>query len=313
MDKEKVKEYGYLQFPDCLLMETYNKDIESGLRLILRYGIMNYAIKLKYNLQDVAKQVCYYYYRKQDVIQNSIIEKLNTAIDEDLFTPDEDYNGFAGDTFQPDDNISEVLKLFESDPQFKEDSIINYQLHLSTSGDHLGISIASNDSLIESYNKALQIQKNFEDKFGPDAMPFCKKSMLFDFINNPKDIDLFRAYIGIKSMLGRRNFISSNKPAILSRMIGCKSKVAFEYYTTDKYNKNKNLLPTVEKYSKRYHMDKLLLTLAERKYIMFLSKEKVSVIYLSKYMEPEDLGKLIKETKERQNIKQRIKNVTASL
>jgi hypothetical protein len=69
----------------------------------------------------------------------------------------------------------------------------------------------------------------------------------------------------------------------------------------------------VEKYSKRYRMDKLLLTLAERKYIMFLSKEKVSVIYLSKFMEPEELGKLIRETKDRQNIKKRIKDVTASL
>lgn len=307
------KEFKYVQFPLCLLMETYKEDLETALRLILRYGIMNYATKLKYNLQDVAKQVCYYYYRKQGVAQNSIIEKIETAIDQDLFTPDEDYNGFSGQTFQPDDNISEVLKLFESDPQFKEDSIINYQLHLSTSGDHLGISIASNDDLIDTFNRALQIQETFEERFGPDAMPFCKKSMLFDFISNPKDIDLFRAYIGIKSMLGRRNFISSNKPAILSRMIGCKSKAAFEYYTTDKYNKDKNLLPTVAKYGKRYHMDKLLLTLAEHKYIMFLSKEKISVIYLSKYMEPEDLGKLIKETKTRQNIKQRIKNVTASL
>ena len=137
--------------------------------------------------------------------------------------------------------------------------------------------------------------------------------MLWQFIDNPKDIDLFRAYIGIKSMIGRRNFISSNKPAILSRMIGCKNKAAFEFFTANRYNKNKNLLPTVEKYSKRYNMDKLLLTLAERKYIMFLSKKEVRVIYLSKYMEPEELGKLIKETKERQNIKQRIKNVTATL
>jgi hypothetical protein len=144
-------------------------------------------------------------------------------------------------------------------------------------------------------------------------MPYCKDSMLFEFIKNQKDIDLFRAYIGIKSMLGRRNFISSNKPAILSRMIGCKSKAAFDYYTSNKYNKDKNLLPTVAKYSKRYHMDKLLLTLAERKYIMFLSKEKVSVIYLSKYMEPEELGNLVKETKGRQNIKQRIKDVAVSL
>ena len=276
---------------------------------------MNYAVKLKYNLQDVAKQTAYYFYRKQDVLQNSIVEKINAAIDDGFsFIPDLDYNGFTGKgEFDPDLNVTELLLLFDKDETFKKDCVLNYQLHLCTSSNHLGISIATNDSLIKSYNTALQIQKTFEDKFGPDAMPFCKRSLLFEFIENPKDIDLFRAYIGISSMIGRRNFISSNKPAILSRMIGCKSKSAFEYYTTDKYNKDKNLLPTVEKYSKRYHMDKLLLTLAERKYTMFLSKENVSVIYLSKYMEPEELGKLIRETKYKQNIKQRIKDVTASL
>jgi hypothetical protein len=313
MDKEKLKEYGYLQFPLCLIMEIY-RDVERGLNLIISYGIMNYAIKLKYDLQDVAKQVCYYYYRKEDVVQSSIINRLNLAIREELFTPDEDYNGFNGGNFQPDDNISEVLKLLELDPEFKENAILNYQFHLAASKNHLNITIGSNDDTIHRYYEGLRIQKNFEEKFGPDAMPFCKKGMLFEFRDKQqKEIDLFRAYIGIKSMIGRRNFISSNKPAILSRMIGCKSKSAFEYYTTDKYNKNKNLLPIVEKYSKRYHMDKLLLTLAERKYIMFSSKEKVLVIYLSKYMEPEELGKLIKETKDRQNIKQRIKNVAGSL
>lgn len=306
MDKEK--EYKYLQFPNCLLMQTYNEDVESGLRQILRYGIMNYATKLKYSLQDVAKQTAYYYYRKADVLQASVIKKIHKAVDHDLFTPDVDYNGFAGDAFNPEDNITELLKLFESDPQFKNDAILNYQLHLATSNNHLAVKIASNDSLINDYETALQLQRDFETDFGPDALAFCKISMLFEFIENHKDIDLFRAYMGIKSMLGRRNFISSNKPAILSRMIGCKSKAAFEKFSYDK-----RFISTIQKYGKRYHMDKLLLTLAERRYIMFLSKEKVSVIYLSKYMEPEELGSLIRETKFKQNIKQRIKNVTASL
>lgn len=314
MNKEK-NEYGYLQFPLCLLMETY-RDIDRGLNLILSYGIMNYALKLKYNIDDVARQAIYHFYRKENVLQTSIIEKINSAINDGFsFTPDDDYNGFGTNgKFDPDLNIIEIKTLFDKDNEFKAKCIINYQLHLATSKDHLGITIGSNDSTINRYNEAAQIKKNFEDKFGPDAMPFCKKGMLFDFRDKQKkDIDLFRAYIGIKSMIGRRNFISSNKPAILSRMLGLKCKSAFEFYTTDKYKKDKNLLPSVEKYSKRYHMDKLLLTLAERKYIMFLSKEKVSIIYLSKYMEPEELGSMIKQTKERQNIKQRIKDVTASL
>ena len=75
MDNTKIREYGYVQFPLCILMETYNKDIETGLRLILRYGIMNYAKKQKCNMYDVAKQTAYYFYRKQDIIQRSIIDQ----------------------------------------------------------------------------------------------------------------------------------------------------------------------------------------------------------------------------------------------
>lgn len=292
------KEYKYVQFPLCLLMETYKKDIESTLRLILRYGIMNYAIKLKYDLQDVAKQTAYYFYRKQDVLQNSIIEKINTAIDEDLFSFDADYNGFSGATFQPDDNISEILKLFESDQQFKDDCVLNYQLHLCTSSDHLSISIASNDSLIKSYNTALLIKKEFEDKFGPDAMPFCKKSMLFEFIENPKDIDLFRAYIGILSLIGQRNFTSTSKPVILSRMIGTKSKDAFNYFSEDPIIKK-----TIQKYSNRYWIDKLLTTLTQRKFIMYLARKHDRKLFVSKYMEPMELANLIKSRRDMRDLK----------
>jgi hypothetical protein len=305
------KEFKYVQFPNCLLMQTYD-DIEKGLRMIIDYGIVHYAKKQSYNLHDVARQVCYDYYRNRDLLQYSVINTIRVAENHDQFS-EVDHDGFSWDSFNPEDNINEILLLFENDSSFKKTCILNYQIHLVCSQDQLNIKLRSYQRTIETYDKAVKIQESFERQFGPDAMPYCKVSMLWQFIDNPKDIDLFRAYIGIKSMIGRRNFISSNKPAILSRMIGCKNKAAFEFFTANRYNKNKNLLPTVEKYSKRYNMDKLLLTLAERKYIMFLSKKEVRVIYLSKYMEPEELGKLIKETKERQNIKQRIKNVTATL
>lgn len=305
---DKKKEYGYIQFPLCLMMETY-KDIEQGLRMILSYGIMNYALKLNYNIKDVARQTVFNYYRRENEMRPADLKFINQAAKEDKFSYDSDYNGFAGDTFQPDDNIAEILVLFEQNASFKENSILYYQLHLATSDDHLGINIGYIPGTIERYEKAISLKQEFEGMFGPDAMPSCKKGLLFEYIDNPKGIDLFRAFIGIKSMIGHRTFISSNKPAILSRMIGCKSKAAFEYHAQN----GKELFPVIEKYSKRYHMDKLLLSLAQRKYIMHLSKKRISVIYLSTYMEPEKLAEIIKERKEKQNIKKRIKDATASL
>ena len=300
---DEKKEFSYVQFPLCLLMETYKKDIESSLRMILRYGIMHYAKKLKYSLPDVAKQVCYYYYRHQDTMQKSIIKKIDKAIDEDLFILDEDYNGFAGDTFQPDDNISEILKLFESDPQFKADSILHYRLHLCTSINHLGISIASNDSLIDTYNRALEIQNTFEDKFGHDAMPFCKKSMLFEFIENPKDIDLFRAYIGIKSLIGQKVYVTTHKTVILSRLMGCKSNNALKNFLKS----NKSAKEIYDKYSVRRQIDKLLFKLMERGFIIVLSKKHESRIYISaKLKTPSELANAILNDREKNNLKKQL-------
>jgi len=296
------KEYRYIQFPLCLLMETYKTDIESALRLILRYGIMNYAIKLDYNLHDVAQQVAYYYYRKQDVIHKSIINKLDNAIEEGLFTLDEDYNGFQGTAkFDPEENIIEIMNLFDSDPQFKADSILHYQLHLCTSSDHLGVGIASNDGIIKSYNAALQIKKDFEKKFGPDAMPNCKIQQLFKFIENPKDIELFRAYMGILSLIGQRTFISTSKPVILSRMIGCKSKAVFDFYKTER-----KLISTIDKFSKRYQMGKLLETLEQRKFILYFSHQHESIMYVAKYNDdPKQVADLIKSRRELNGMKKR--------
>lgn len=303
---QKEKEYKYLQFPLCLLMETY-KDIGTGLNLILNYGLMYYAMKQKYNLRDVAKQICYDYYRNESDLPGRIVNVINTS---DEFIPDVNYNGFSGAEFNPEDNIEQILSLFEQDQEFKDECILRYRIH--TAAAFFNVQVNS-ETTLRAYKKALSIKESFEAKFGPDVFPSCKPDMIFQVRDgNHKDIDFLRAYIGIRSMLGNRNFISSNKPAILSRMIGCKSKAAFEYYTNGKF-KDKTVLPTIETYSKKYHMDKLPLNLAERKYIMFLSKKQVSIIYLSKYMEPEELGKIIKETKDKQNIKQRIRNVTASL
>ena len=304
---ERIKDYGYLQFPLCLIKETY-KDIKEGINLMIYYGIVNYAKKLKYSLNDVAKQLCYDYYNKENILQASLKKSINKAIADGFsFYADIDYKGFDNKgKFNPDLNITELLILFDKNSELKKDAILNYQIHLAVSKDHLGIIIPSYDNAIEGYERALKIKNDFEKTFGPDAMPYCKKDMLFDFMDNQKDIDLFRAYIGIKSMIGMRNFVSSNKPAILSRMLGCKNKASFEFYTTNKYNKDKSLLSTVAKYSKRYQMDKLLLTLAERKYIMYLSKKDTRFIYVSKYMEPQELKDLINYTKEKQNLKKKI-------
>lgn len=308
-EEDSKRDDRYIQFPLCLIQKTY-EDPKQALNIILDFGIVNYARKFDYDIHEVARQLMYAYFRKSELqkeLKNSIQEYINNG----SLTYDPDYEGFDYNTFDPADSILELIEIFETNRKFKRDAILYYQIKQAES--FLNIKDYSIDRTIENYLKGLKYKNEFEEIFSVDCWPSVKVTQLIDFRDSGKDLDIFRAFVGIKSMIGRNTFITTNHPAILSRMIGCKNKAAFEYYTTNRYNKNKNLLPTVEKYSKRYHREKLLKILAERKFIMYLSKQNVSVIYLSSYMEPEELGELVKQAKKKRNLKERIRKVTACL
>jgi hypothetical protein len=302
-----AKEFRYFQFPLCLLLETY-KDRVRGLNLMSSYGIVHFAKSQNCNERDAARQLVYDYYRNRDKMPEGLFDALELAEREGRFTWDDDYNGFNSDgQFTAEENTDEVMKIMEAQADFKTGTIQNYQLHQTA--EFLHIDIGSIGNTLKRYNEARAIQGAYEARFGPDAMTSVKPSILFDFRDNPKqDIDLFRAYLGIISMIGYRNFISTNKPAMLSRMIGAKSKAAFI-----QLSKNKEVQTVLKKYSKRYNMDKLLLTLAEQKFIMFLSKKQTSVIYVSRYMEPKELAELVKQSRNRNDLKKKMKDATASL
>lgn len=307
----------YIQFPLCLFMETYLDPLK-GIHLILNYGIVNYAKKFKYDISEVAIQLMYCYYRNQEMIQFELLETIQDYIDTEKLSIDPDYSGFDNTIFEPLDGSPELLGLLESDQEFRDSAILLYQIRQAVSEDNLSLDITI-ENVISQYETGKKIQERFEQQFGKDVMPSIKIDQIFEFIDSLKlndsfnKIDYFRAYIGIKSLIGRNTFTTTNKPAILSRMIGCKSKAAFEYYTLNRYNKRKELLPTVEKFSKKYQMDKLLLNLAQLKFIMFLSKPKVSVLYISQFMEPEKLAEVVKQGKESRDLKNRIRNATASI
>lgn len=300
-------EYKYVQFPLCLVTETY-KNREKGLSLMLDFGLVHYALSQKYEIGDVVRQTIYDFYKNTDKLPRDLRVAIEEAAAEGQFTQDEDYNGFNSDgKFDPELNAPELLRILENNPDIKEEAVRHYQLHQA--GEFLNIKILSAKGMLKSYHEVQGIRQSFERVFGPDAMVSVKPSMLFEYLKNPKqDIDLLRAYLGIVSMIGYRKFISTNKPAILSRMIGAKSKAAFQ-----SLSKLTATGDTVTKYSKRWNMDKLMLSLAEHKFIMFLSKKQTSVIYVSRYMEPQELADLVRQSRNRYDIKKKIQDATASL
>jgi len=289
------------------MTETY-KDRQKGLNLMVDYGLVHFALSQSWELSDVARQTIYDYYRNIDELPQAVREAIEEAQGNEDFTYNDDYACFdVNGKFDYDLNMPEVVKILTDRPDIKEEAIKHYQLHQA--GEFLHVRIRSARNTFRNYKEAAGIRETFEKKYGPDAMASAKPDLIFEFRDNPKqDIDLLRAYLGIVSMIGYRNFISTNKPAALSRMIGAKSKKAFQ-----EVSKLKEVKETVNKYGKRWNMDKLLLSLAERKFIMFLSKKATSVMYVSRYMEPEELAEVVRQSRSKYDLKKKIKDATASL
>jgi len=245
----------YIQFPLCLLQETYSNP-NNGLSMIISYGLVYYATKFKYEIREVARQLMYCYYRKQGIIQDRLLERIEEYIQSGQLTIDEDYNGFDGLEFNPENEINELLKFFESDSQFKDDTILRYQI--AQSAGFLCINIGSMDGTIKRYKEGLEIKNKFEQVYGPDCMPMIKPTQVFDFRDSGKDLELFRAYIGIKSLIGQKKFVITTRNVILMRMLGCKSNESLQAFIS----KNKDARDLYDKYNRsekalRYHFDKL--------------------------------------------------------
>ena len=307
----KVKEFRYVQFPLCLLMQTFT-DASAGLTMIEDYAIVNFAKKFSYDINEVATQLMYCYYREQKLMPAKLLYTMKNYINEDKLSIDEEYYGFIGGKFDPLEHSIELISLFEKDQGFKDDAVLHYQIRQAISSDCLSLTIGNITSTLKGYEAASKIKRDFEAQFGPDAMVSVKITQLFEFRKSGKDLDLFRAYLAIKSMIGIKAFAEGNKPTILSRMIGCKSKEAFEYYTTKKNCKHPKILETVTKFSNRCHMDTLLLELAERNFIMHMSIKGCRFIYFSKFMDPVELVNLI-HAKKANSMELRIKNAAKLL
>jgi hypothetical protein len=304
--KDEKKEYGYIQFPLCLLQRTF-EDPEQGLNLILRFGIVNYAKKFEYSITEVARQLMYCYYRNNEMIQSDLYTMIQKYIDNEKLFIDEDYYGFSSDQFTPLE-FSDVLSLFEADNKFQEAAILRYQIGQAVKS--LNIKPSHIDNIISGYKEGLRFKSTFELKYGSDSWPNVKTSQVFEFRDSGKDLDLFRAYIAIKSLIGLNNYTSTHKTVILSRMLGCKSNDSLHGFLEN----NDEVKEIYKKYSGRKRMDNLLFKLMERKFILMLSKKHESRIYVSvKIKNPKEFAELILENRKQSRLKKELSEANQML
>ncbi len=248
----------YLQFPLFLLRNLFI-DKHKTINDIFKYGIYKYSKTVKYELYEVARQLMYVYYRLTSYLPNDLLECLEKHIDDGEIVLDEDYNGFSGSEFNPEQEIECLLKLFDADEDFKAKSIELYQIKIAYK--NLGFTPIYNFSLKGS--KVIELL--IPDK---EVMPMVSKSLLLDFRDNNKteyELIQFAAYISVRSIIGKNKFYGATKMRIIRRMFGYKG----EDDLPDKLPIKINLL--FDKYVQRHHWEKIRNILEKNWNVMFYS------------------------------------------
>jgi hypothetical protein len=232
--------YHYIQFPISLLRNLYLEK-ESTMNNILDYGILKYSTKLSYTIEAVAKQTIYFYFRGK----NDRLRKLMN--DFDLFEIGEadESELFYDETFHPPQNlVEEVLRLFKESHELQLLAIKYFQLHLALEFLEMKGSI---DSIVKNGER---ISSNVNEK---EPFVMAKTNLIVEFRDKDKSeqqLLLFASYCAIKSILGKKDIVKTNKALILSRMFG--------YRSTKDLPINLQSNGAFLKYCNRYHMDKLI-------------------------------------------------------
>lgn len=278
----------YLQFP-LFLIRNMVIDKETTINKILNFGIYKYSKNFDYSIEDASKNLVYYYCRKQNDLTKYLLKAINRYSCVEILDLDEDCSGFQGKEFEPAYEIEQLIEIFKTDTEFKNEVIEFYQMQLSYNS--LGISGNIEMSLKQGKEIESQIEKN-------EPLPMINMKLLFEFRDKEKsefDLMQFVAFVGIKSIIGKKQYVKTNKNHIISRMFGYSSIMQLPN------EDNAIIKELIKKYSYRYHIDRVLLYL-ELNWKLMTYSNNIRGMYLSieNKINIDELA-LIAETKKHKN------------
>lgn len=235
----------YLQFPLSLLRE-FHIDKSNTIYKIFQFGICHYAMnhKRENDLNSMVNHFIYVNY--QNKLPSALEEHLKGKLEN--FGSDLDYRGFnSNGELQPwGDEREELINFFENNDYVKN---LAFQLYdISLAKESLGFKPSDDSYLLNTYEEIKQSTKQ------DTILPMVNVDLLFNFLNNEKtefEIMQFLTFIGIKSILGRKQYIKTNYSLIFAR--------AFGYNSVKDVPKalSKEIQPIYDKYKIRWHRDKI--------------------------------------------------------
>ena len=243
----------YIPFPISYLPSLYDDKVKT-IDKIFYYGIYKLSIeRLKLlKMEDVIRQLIYSKYQHTISVE---IDSLLTGFELSYFGENEDYKGFSKSdgSWNPEFQESlELEELFKAEPNLYS---ICWMYHKVEDTLKLLKLNKSKASVVIENGKELIKNDESNGCYSMVSIELLKKFRKLD--KNEYDIDQFVAFLAIKSIIGTKEYCKTNKELILARMLGFNSSK--DIMNTTKSNTNSKRI--LEKYSKRYHFDKLVETL----------------------------------------------------
>ncbi|MEA5080872.1 MAG: hypothetical protein VB024_04510 [Dysgonamonadaceae bacterium] len=223
---------------------------------MISYGLYDFSQKFNYNGRDIwpldkdlhnaTLQVIYAYHRNKQIIPISLLSKLENYYSECILTEDEDSGGFnCRGEFEPlDDLIDEYYNVYTNDEPFKNQVLEFGRMKTIYSL----MNVSSNGKTMK---RTIETGKNISSMIREkEPMVMVNRDKVFEFRDEQKtefELMTFAVYLGIRSILGTKQYCNTNKEMIYAR--------AFGYRNFAELQQNKPVL--FDKYIKRYQRDKI--------------------------------------------------------
>ncbi len=286
-ESKDIKKFRYIQFPLCFLSEIIEfENPKRGYELIMSFGLINLAEKLNISYDNIAKQIVYnYFINNGKQLTTGFLQKIEKYIKKDQIIIDGHGFDYTGREFNVDEEvIKSFTEVFEKDKKFYDEAEFHYRVWQAAK--LLEITINNMNNVIKLYEKGREKLENFQVQFGRDAWTSVRTDLLLSAKDERLSEDLFCLLAGVRSKIGRRNYVHTYKVEILNRMIGAKNDK-----TAEELLKNENIRFYYEKFKNRYQFNKLIDKAVDRQLLTFLSCKRG--YYVSIRFRPEKLQDMI--------------------
>lgn len=265
------KETKYVHFPVNMIPSIIS-DTDKTIETAICYGVIRYSEKLEVELEEACRQLMYCFYRQKDTIPLWLIDKVLDRINVGSLSIDEGYSQFTDTSFEPASELEDLKKILDEDEGFKESIIQFHRVRQSL----WFFDLSSRFSIQYVINTGMKIKNNLQSK---EPIVSANLDVLLSFCKNENknenDKIHFIGFLAIKSIIGEKEFVKTNKKLILARMMGFKTYLDIE---PDKLNEPQSYI--FERFSHRYHMDNLI-TMLELDWHLITYSNKVRGIYLA--------------------------------